>query len=166
MKLVGRFEFFGQHLALRGPKPAHHARPFLRPGGAGGKFWIGVKVVLDTVAEKNLVPKHILRAVKNGLAGNEALSRQRKRCGHSLFGRNRFHTSYIGVAVAELQAELRVCHLRENRDTAKNWCPTRFGAAPRGCGRPWPTLVMSKCGKLRAFPPCAVGHFMSNIKML
>jgi hypothetical protein len=26
MKLTGRFEFFGQHLALRGPKPAHHAR--------------------------------------------------------------------------------------------------------------------------------------------
>jgi hypothetical protein len=32
MNLVGRFEFFGQHLALRGPKPAHQARPFLRPG--------------------------------------------------------------------------------------------------------------------------------------
>src|SRR5260370_22221751 len=32
MKLVGRFELFSQHLALRGPKPAHHARPFLRPG--------------------------------------------------------------------------------------------------------------------------------------
>jgi len=34
-----------------------------------------------------------------------------------------------------------------------------------GCGSSWPTLVMPKCGKLRAFPPCAVGHFMSNIKM-
>src|SRR3979411_1760477 len=32
MKLVGRFEFFSQHLALGGPEPAHHARPFLRPG--------------------------------------------------------------------------------------------------------------------------------------
>src|SRR5437899_12281820 len=39
-------------------------------------------------------------------------------------------------------------------------------SGPRnGFGRPWPTLVMPKCGKLRAFPPCAVGHFMSNIKM-
>ena len=201
MKLVGRFEFFGQHLGLRGPKPAHHAGPLLWPGcpevdfydvgklakryarivgceviegdeiasrfqplagsddavfglnrfqnlghglagrqqrnqvfeqdltgaihegalvvakrldpvkqraiqgGAGGKFWIGVEVVLDTVAEKNLVPEHILRTVKNWLAGNEALSRQRKRCWHFLFGRNGFHTSYIGVAVAELQAD-------------------------------------------------------------
>jgi hypothetical protein len=24
---------------------------------------------------------------------------------------------------------------------------------------------MPQCGKLRAFPPCAVGGFMSNIKM-
>src|SRR6266404_320898 len=200
MKLVGRFEFFSQHLALRGPKPAHHARPFLRPGraevdfydvgklakryarivgcevikgdeiasrfqplaggddaifglnrfqnlghglargkqrnqvfeqdlasavhkgalviakrldtvkqgaiqsGASRKFGIGVEIVLDTVAEKNLVPEHILRTVKNWLAGNEALSRQRKRCWHFLFGRNGFHTSYIGVAVVELQA--------------------------------------------------------------
>ena len=28
-----------------------------------------------------------------------------------------------------------------------------------------PTLVMPECGKLRVFPPCAVGGFMSNIKM-
>ena len=41
----------------------------------------------------------------------------------------------------------------------------RFSAAPLEGGRSWPTLVMPKCGKLRAFPPCAVGHFMSNIKM-
>src|ERR1700688_3208256 len=170
MKLVGRFEFFSQHLAFRGPEPAHHARPLLRPGraevdfydvgklakryarivgceviegneiasrfqplagsddavfglnrfqnlghglagrqqrnqvfekdlasaihkgalliakrldpikqgaiqgGAGRKFGIGVEVVFDTVAEKNLVPEHILRAVKNWLAGNKALS--------------------------------------------------------------------------------------------
>src|ERR1700674_140554 len=31
--------------------------------------------------------------------------------------------------------------------------------------KPWPTLVMPKCGKLKAFPPCAVARFMSNIKM-
>src|SRR6202140_5309850 len=175
MKLVGCLEFFGQHLALRGPKPAHHASPLLRPGrakvdfydvgklakryarivwceviegdeiasrfqplaggddavfglnrfqnlghglagrqqrdqdfeqhltgaihegalviakrlhpikqgaiqgGPGRKFGIGVEVVLDAVSEKNLVPEHILRAIKNGLAGNKALSWQRKR---------------------------------------------------------------------------------------
>ncbi len=28
-----------------------------------------------------------------------------------------------------------------------------------------PTLVMPQCGKLRVLPPCAVGGFMSNIKM-
>src|SRR5437660_1638962 len=39
IKLVGRFEFFGQHLALRGPKPAHHARPLLRPGRAKVDFY-------------------------------------------------------------------------------------------------------------------------------
>ena len=27
------------------------------------------------------------------------------------------------------------------------------------------TPVMPKCEKLKAFSPCAVGHFMSNIKM-
>jgi len=54
------------------------------------------------------------------------------------FGRNWFHTSYIGVAVAELQAKLRVRHLREDRDTAKDWCPTRFGAANWGVGVPGP----------------------------
>src|ERR1700686_189772 len=203
MKLVGRFEFLGQHLALRGPKPPHHARPFLGPGrpevdfydvgklakryarivgceviegdeiasrfqplaggddaifglnrfqnlshglagrqqrdqvfeqdltraihegalviakrlnpikqgaiqgGPGRKFGIGVEIVFDTVAEKNLVPEHILRAVKNGLAGNKALSRQRKRerCRHFFFGRNGFHSSYIGIGVAKLQAK-------------------------------------------------------------
>src|SRR6266853_104887 len=171
MKLMGRLELFSQHLTLRGTKPAHHARPLLRPGrpevdfydvgklakryarivggeviegdeiasrfqpfaggddavfglnrfenlshglagrqqcnqvfeqdltsaineralviakrldavkqravqdGAGRKFGIGVEVIFDTVAEKNLVSKHVLRTVKNGLAGNKALSR-------------------------------------------------------------------------------------------
>ncbi len=32
LKLMGRFEFFGQHLALRGAKPAHHASSLLQPG--------------------------------------------------------------------------------------------------------------------------------------
>jgi hypothetical protein len=48
-------------------------------GGAGGEFGIGVEIVFDIVAEKNLIPEHILRAVKNGLAGNKALSWQCKR---------------------------------------------------------------------------------------
>jgi len=211
MKLVGCLELSGQHLALRGPKPAHHAGPLLWPGcpevdfydvgklakryarivgcevvegdeiasrfqpfaggddavfglngfenlghglagrqqrnqvfeqdlasaihegalvvakrldtvkqgaiqgGAGRKFRIGVEVVFDTVSEKNLVPEYILSAVKNGLAGDKALSRQgeRERCRHFLFGRNGFHFSYIGVAVAELQVELRECHSRK-----------------------------------------------------
>jgi len=211
MKLVGCFELFGQHLALRGPKPAHHAGPLLWPGcpevdfydvgklakryarivggeviegdeiasrfqpltgsddavfglnrfqdlghglagrqqrnqvfeqdltsaihegalviakrldtvkqraiqsGAGGKFGIGVEVVLDTVAEKNLVTKHILCTVKNWLARYKALSRhgERVRCRRFLFGRNGFHTSYIGAGAAELQAKLRGCYLRE-----------------------------------------------------
>src|SRR5216684_2741086 len=235
MKLMGRFELFSQHLALRGPKPAHHARPLLRPSraevnfydvgklakryarivggeviegdeiaspfqplagsddavfglnrlqnlghglarrqqgnqvfeqdltsaihkgalviakrldtvkqgaiqdGPGRKFGIGVEVVLDTVAEKNLVPEHILRAVKNGLAGNKALSRQRKRerSRHFFFGRDGFHFSYIGVPVAELQAELRGCHLLENR-MSKRKRQTRFMAAKFGMGGPGP----------------------------
>ena len=43
--------------------------------GAGGKFRVGVEVVFDAVAEQNLVPVHVLRPVKNWLAGNEALPR-------------------------------------------------------------------------------------------
>src|SRR5216684_5197022 len=39
MKLMGRFEFFGQHLALRRPKPPHHPRPLLRPGRAEVDFY-------------------------------------------------------------------------------------------------------------------------------
>src|SRR6266478_6363186 len=39
MKLVGRFEFFGQHHAPLGPKRAHQARPLLRPGRAEVAFY-------------------------------------------------------------------------------------------------------------------------------
>ena len=89
-----------------------------------------------------------------------------ERCvGCEIFGRNWFHTSYIGVAVAELQAKLRVRNLREDSDTREGLVSNALQRRELGCGSSWPTLVMPKCGKLRAFPPCAVGHFMSNIKM-
>jgi hypothetical protein len=48
-------------------------------GGAASKFRVGVKVVFDTVSEEDFVSEHLLRAVKNWLAGNEAPSRQRER---------------------------------------------------------------------------------------
>ena len=84
------------------------------------KFRIGIEVVFDTVAEKKFVPEHILRTVENRLAGNEALSRQRERvrCRGFLCGRSGFHTSYIGIAVAELQAKLRGCRLPETKGFA------------------------------------------------
>src|SRR5208282_2475599 len=209
LKLVGRFQFFREHFALRGGKPAHHANSFLRAGctdidfddvgkfakrkarivgrevierneiasrfqplaggddavfglnrlqdlghdlgggqqreqifeedltgaihegeavstkgvdteeqgaierGAGGKIRIGVEVVLDAVSKKNLVSEHVLGTVKNWLAGNEALPRQRKRgrgrgfLFHRDFGRDRFHICYIGATTAELHANLR-----------------------------------------------------------
>jgi ligand-binding sensor domain-containing protein len=77
-------------------------------GGAAGKFRVGVEVVFDTVAEKKFVSEHFLRAVKNWLAGNETLARQREevRASGFLCGGCWFHVFYIGAAVAELQAQL------------------------------------------------------------
>ena len=50
-----------------------------------------------------------------------------------------------------------------NRDAPRTG--VQLISAPRhGAWRLWPTLVMPKCGKLKAFTPCVVGHFMSNIK--
>ena len=74
-------------------------------GGTGREFRIGIEIVFDPVAEKNFVPEHILRAVKNWLAGDEALPGQRKRIrGRGfLFGRGGFHPLYIGAAGEELQ---------------------------------------------------------------
>src|SRR5260221_3421456 len=203
MKIVGSFEFFRQHLALGGPKSAHHAGAFLGLGcakvyfddvgkfakryarivgceviksnkiasrfqpvagsddavlrlnrfqnlshglagrqqrnqileqdppsaihegallsaklldtieqgaiesGVGRKFGIGVEVVLDAVSEKDLITIHILRPVKNWLAGNEALSRNRERDrGRDiLFGGGGLHTSYIGEAMGGLSGK-------------------------------------------------------------
>src|SRR5437899_5803481 len=84
-----------------------------------------------------------------------ALSLWQERVSNLLYRRVRGGTS----------GRLLSCHLREIGDATKDWSQTRFGGPRNGFGRPWPTLVMPKCGKLRAFPPCAVGHFMSNIKM-
>ena len=39
LKLVGGFEFLCQHLALRGGKLAHHARPFVWPGRPDVDFY-------------------------------------------------------------------------------------------------------------------------------
>jgi hypothetical protein len=62
-------------------------------GGAGGKFRIGVEVVFHTVAEKNFVSEHTLcDAVKNRLAGNEALPGNASEIGAEVFfGRSGFH---------------------------------------------------------------------------
>ncbi len=75
---------------------------------------VGVEVVFDTVAEKKFVSEHFLRAVKNWLAGNEALPRQRKgvRVSGFLCGSCWFHVFYIGAAVAELQGEPWIGYLR------------------------------------------------------
>ncbi len=104
-------------------------------GGAAGKFRVGVEVVFDTVAEKDFVSEHFLRAVKNWLAGNETLSRQGEevRVRGFLGGSCWFHAFYIGVALAELQAKPGGCH--------------------------------PGCGKLKALPPCAFDGFVSNIKV-
>src|SRR5208337_113887 len=222
IELVGGFEFFRQHLALR-PKLAHHASPFLGPGGADvdfkdvGKFaqwqagivgcevvkgdeissrfqalaggddavfrlnrlqnlgyglaWrqqsdqiskqdlggaihegeaviangldtekqggieggaaselrVGVEVIFDTVAEKDFVSEHLLRAVKNWLAGDEALSGQGERVGGRGFlcGSSGFHPFYIGFAAAELQAKLR-----ERLFSGNTWGNREFTSPP------------------------------------
>jgi hypothetical protein len=66
--------------------------------------------------------------------------------------------------VGKLQVEPAGMSFSGKYGRAKDWRKTRFRAR-KECGKSRPTLVMPKCGKLRAFPPCAVGHFMSNIKM-
>src|SRR5208282_2344687 len=78
-------------------------------GGAASKFRVGVEVVLDTVPEKDFVSEHFLVAVKNWLAGNEALSGQGERVWGRGFlcGSSGFHPFYIGGARAELQAKPR-----------------------------------------------------------
>ena len=38
-----------------------------------------VEIVFDAVAKKKFVPEHLLRAVKNGLAGNKTLPREGER---------------------------------------------------------------------------------------
>src|SRR6266481_4381307 len=49
--------------------------------------------------------------------------------------------------------------------TLRHWRHQRMQQASQGDLGPEPTLVMPRCGKLMALPPCAVGGFMSNIKM-
>src|SRR5258707_10258871 len=83
--------------------------------GVGRKFGIGVEVVLDAVSEKDLITIHILRPVKNWLAGNEALSRNRERDrGRDIFfcggGVSNF---LIWRAMGGLQAKLRDCPLQK-----------------------------------------------------
>ena len=114
-------------------------------GGAGGKLGVGVEVVFDTIAEKDLVPEHILRAVKNRLAGNEALAWQRQRIrGRSFFfGRSGLHLLYIGAAGEELQGNSRYLSAGNKRLTNAASCEplpnecSRFGthAQPEGCSR-------------------------------
>ena len=91
-------------------------------GRAGGEFRIGIEIVFHTVAEKKFVSEHILRPVKNGLAGNEALSWQckRVRCGR-LFFDSGLHSFYIGAGAAKLQAEL-----------CSGDCPEKVDDAERG----------------------------------
>ena len=78
-------------------------------GGAASEFRVGVEVIFDAVSEKDFVSEHLLRAVKNRLAGNEALSGQGERVWGRGFlcGGSGFHPFYIGFATAELQAKLR-----------------------------------------------------------
>jgi len=90
MKLVGRFEFFSQHLALRGPKPAHHARPFLRPGCAKVYFYD-----VGKLAKRNarIVGGEVIE-------GDEIASRFQPLAGgdDAVFGLNRFQNLGHGLA--------------------------------------------------------------------
>jgi len=51
--------------------------------------------------------------------------------------------------------------LQARRDNLRRCFYRQIAAGSKG----QPTLVMLQCGKLRALPPCAVGGFMSNIKV-
>jgi hypothetical protein len=44
--------------------------------GACGKFGVRVEIILDAIAETNLVPEHILGTIKNWRAADETLTRQ------------------------------------------------------------------------------------------
>src|SRR5882762_5779601 len=90
MKLVGCFELFGQHLALRGPKPAHHAGPLLWPGCPEVDFY-----------DVGKLAKRYARIVGGEVVeGNEIASRLQPLAGSddAVFGLNRFQNLGHGLA--------------------------------------------------------------------
>lgn len=73
-----------------------------------------MKAIFQAVAKQELVPKHILHAVENRLAGNKPLpwNRQCTFAGDCFSSGDWFHSSYIGGGAVELQSQW---------DTVKRW---------------------------------------------